>query len=60
MSKKNINKQRYYDNVRRLAYDNYCGCWKEVWAKWVYPTYPMSYDVFLRIIHKKNKGDEQV
>ena len=49
---KGVNKTEYYKRVQELARKEYTGSWKETWAKFVYPIYPMSYDVFLRIKNK--------
>lgn len=55
------NKLRYYKNVRELAMKNHCGRWKETWAKWVYPVYPMTYEHFIKIMHMdidKEEGND--
>lgn len=61
MDKKRINnenRQRYYEKVRAIAKKEYCGSWKEVWANYVDPIYPMTYYTFLRIIHGGNNSDK--
>lgn len=55
----NENRQRYYRLVREIAEREYCGSWKEVWAKYVDPVYPMTYLTFLRIINEQNRSDRK-
>lgn len=54
----NDNRQRYYAKIREIAEREYCGSWKEVWARYIDPIYPMTYYTFLRIVHKGNQSDQ--
>lgn len=49
-----IHKLYFYRNIQRLAIREFCGSWKEVWAKHIYPVYPMSYRSFMRILKEKD------
>lgn len=49
-----LHKLYFYQKVQQIAIQEYLGSWKEVWAKHVYPVYPMSYKAFLRILKEKD------
>lgn len=53
---KGIYKEEFYKKVRDLASKHYTGSWKETWAKYVYPIYPMSYHTFIVILHGGRKN----
>lgn len=40
-----------YDSLRVIARSKYTGNWKEVWSKYIFALYPISYVCFMRIIH---------
>lgn len=44
-------KEEFDKKVRELANREYTGSWKETWAKFVCPIYPMSYVTFSRIMN---------
>lgn len=48
---KGVYKEEFDKKVRELANREYTGSWKETWAKYVYPIYPMSYVTFSRIMN---------
>lgn len=53
--KRHINKLRLIKNVCEIAQEHYeegnlQKCYKAVWAKYVYPVYPMCYRTFLTYI----------
>ena len=48
---KGVNKIEYDKKVKELARKEYTGSWKETWAKFVCPIYPMSYVTFSRIMN---------
>lgn len=57
---KGLNKVCFYEKVQTIAKKEYLGNWKEVWQKFVYPFYPMSYKTFIRIKNTDLKELKQI